>query len=61
MAKSFKKVADKFADDVISGRKVAGKEIILACERYKKDLQREDLELRTNDPDFCINIILSRR
>lgn len=57
MAKSFKKVADKFADDVISGRKVAGKEIILACERYKKDLQREDLELRTNDPDFCINII----
>lgn len=57
MAKSFKKVADKFADDVISGKKVAGKEIILACERYKKDLQREDLELRTNDPDFCINII----
>ena len=57
MAKSFKKVADKFADDVLSGKKVAGKEIILACERYKKDLQREDLELRTNDPDFCINII----
>ena len=57
MAKSFKKVADKFADDVISGKKVAGKEIILACERYKKDLQREDLELRTKDPDFCINII----
>ena len=57
MAKSFKKVADKFADDVISGKKVAGKEIILACERYKKDLQREDLELRTNDPDFCVNII----
>lgn len=57
MAKSFKKVADKFADDVLSGKKVAGKEIILACERYKKDLQREDLELRTKDPDFCINII----
>ena len=57
MAKSFKKVADKFADDVISGKKVAGKEIILACERYKKDLQRDDLELRTKDPDFCINII----
>ena len=57
MAKSFKKVADKFADDVLSGKKVAGKEIILACERYKKDLQRDDLELRTKDPDFCINII----
>jgi phage terminase large subunit-like protein len=57
MAKSFKKVALKFADDVISGKKIAGKEIILACERFKKDLQRDDLELRTTDPDFAINIM----
>ena len=57
MAKSFRKVAEKFADDVLSGKKIAGKEIILACERFKKDLQREDLELRTTDPDFAINIM----
>ena len=57
MATSYKKVAIKFADDVIKGKKIVGKEIILACERFKKDLEREDLELRTTDPDFVINII----
>ena len=57
MAKSFRKVAEKFADDVLSGKKIAGKEIILACERFKNDLKREDLELRTTDPDFAINIM----
>lgn len=57
MAKSFKKVAVQFADDVICGKKIAGKEVTLACERFKKDLEREDLELRTKDPDFAINII----
>lgn len=57
MAEKFKKIADKFANDVISGKKVAGKEIILACKRYKEDLKREDLELRTTDPDFAINIM----
>lgn len=29
----------------------------MACARFKADLSREDLELRTNDPDFVINII----
>lgn len=57
MATSYKKIATKFADDVISGKKITGKEIVLACERFKKDLKRDDLELRTTDPDFVINII----
>ena len=57
MAESFKKTAIKFADEVIKGKKIVGKEIILACERFKKDLEREDLELRTTDPDFVINFI----
>lgn len=56
-AKSYKRIALKFANDVISGKKTAGKEIILACQRFKKDLQRDDLELRTADPNFAINII----
>ena len=57
MATSYKKIAIKFADDVINGKKIVGKEIILACERFKKDLKRDDIELRTTDPDFVINII----
>lgn len=28
-----------------------------ACKRFKKDLEREDLELRPRDPDIAINII----
>jgi len=55
--KQFKEVAIKYADDVISGNIVAGNEVIAACERFKKDLEREDLELRTHDPDLAINIM----
>ena len=55
--KSYKPVADKYADDVIAGTIVAGKEVVAACERYKKDLKREDLELRASDPDTAIKII----
>ena len=57
MAKSYKKVAIQFADDVLSGKRIAGKEISLACERFKKDLKRDNIELRTTDPDFAINIM----
>lgn len=57
MIRSYKPVADQFADDCINGKRIVGKEIIAACERYKKDLQRDDLELRTRDPDLVINIM----
>ena len=57
MAKSFKNVAIQYAEDVVSGKRVAGKEIVLACERFQKDLKRDDIELRTADPDFAINIM----
>lgn len=56
-AKKFKSTAIKYADDVISGKIIAGKEIIKACERFKTDLERDDLELRTKDPDLVINIM----
>jgi len=59
MIKTFKHVADQFADDCISGKRIVGKEIIAACERYKKDLKRDDLEMRTHDPDLVINIMQS--
>jgi len=57
MIRSYKQVADQFADDCISGARIVGKEIIAACERYKQDLKRDDLELRTHDPDLVINIM----
>ena len=57
MAKKYKKIAIKYAEDVISGKKIAGKEIKLACQRFMDDMQRDDLDLRTKDPDFVIGII----
>ena len=57
MAKSYKQVADAFADDCISGKRIVGKEIVAACQRYKNDLKRDDLELRKHDPDLVINIM----
>ena len=55
--KSYKDVALKYAADVVAGRVICGKEILLACIRFNKDLKREDLELREKDPDFVIGII----
>ena len=57
MAKSYAKVALKFAEDVVSGKKIAGKETIQACQRYLDDLKRKDIVLKTADPDLAINII----
>lgn len=56
--KSYKKIVDQYVDDVISGKeKRAGAEIVAACRRYREDMERDDLELRTRDPDIAINII----
>lgn len=57
MIKHFKNVAIKYADDVIDGKIIAGKEIVAACERFKDDLKRDDIELREHDPDLAINIM----
>ena len=57
MAVDYKQVAIEYADDVISGRTIAGRDIIAACKRFKKDLTREDLELRMHDPTLAIGIM----
>ena len=54
---TFKDVALKYAEDVTSGIIIAGAEIVKACERFLKDIERDDLELRTHDPDTAINIM----
>lgn len=50
-------IALQYAEDVASGKKLAGNEIVLACKRFLDDLKREDIELRTRQPDLVISII----
>ena len=57
MANSYFNDVMKYVDAVLSGKKVAGKEIILAAARFKNDLDRDDIELRRKDADFVIGII----
>lgn len=55
--KNYRAIALDYADAVIHGRRKAGKEVILACFRFLHDLKREDLELRTKEPDFVLGIV----
>ena len=57
MAKHFKDVAINYAREVVSGERIAGREIVKACERFMKDMERDDIELRMHDPDLAINIM----
>ena len=56
MAKSYKAVAVQYAEDVVAGKIKAGNNV-RECQRFLDDLKRDDLELRTKDPDFVIGII----
>lgn len=56
-AKDYIAIANKYADDVITGKTIAGKEVVLACKRYKKDLKRKDIELRPRDPNAACSIM----
>lgn len=56
-AKDYVKIAKKYADDVTSGKVLAGREVVLACERFKKDLKRKDIELRPRDPNMACSIM----
>lgn len=57
--RSYKDVAIKYADDVIAGDVIAGADVVAACKRFKDDLNRDDIELRSKEPDIAINIIES--
>ena len=58
MTKNYRQIAIDYATAAVNGKKrKVGKEVILACGRFLADLKREDLELRTHDPDFVIGII----
>lgn len=55
--KSYKKIAIDYANAVIGGEKIAGKEIVAACNRFIADLRRDDLTLHTKEPDFVCSIV----
>lgn len=57
MAKTHQNEVDEYVEEVLTGKKIVGKEVVLACARYKADLQRDDLELRPKEADMTINII----
>lgn len=56
-AKTYKDIALKYADDIVRGRKFAGKEVVMGCQRFLDDLKRDDIELRTKYPDSIISFI----
>jgi len=57
LAKNYLDTAIQYAKAVSTGKKLAGKEVIQAADRFLKDMERDDLELRTRDADFVLNII----
>ena len=56
MIKNYKEVL-KYADDVISGKKIACKENIEACQRFKSDLKNNKYDFNPKDPEFVIGMI----
>ena len=55
--KSYKEVAIQYAQDAIDGTVIIGDDVVAACRRFQEDLERDDLELRTREPDIAISII----
>lgn len=57
MAKQYKKIALKYAEDVVGGKIIQGKEVVLACKRFLDDINSKEFTLNTKEPDFVINVI----
>ena len=56
-AKDYVQIAKKYAREISTGKKVAGAEVIMACKRFLADLKREDIELRSRDPNAACSIM----
>ena len=56
-AKTYKQIALQYVDDVLAGKKIVGKEVLLACARFRRDLKDPRFELHTKEPDLVIGII----
>lgn len=51
------KVVMEYVDSIISGKKIACKEIIQACNRFKQDLENPKYDFKARDPELVIQII----
>lgn len=47
----------EYAENVVSGKKVAGREIVQGCKRFLDDLKNPDYEFNPKDAEFVIGII----
>ena len=56
-AKDYIKIATEYAEDVASGKRIEGAEVVMACKRYLADLERDDIELRPRDPNAACAIM----
>lgn len=56
-AKHYKDVAITYAHNVVDRQIIIGEDVVHACQRFLRDLKRDDIELRMHDPDLIINII----
>lgn len=50
-------IVQQYVQEIVSGQKICGKEILLACLRFNKDLQNPKYDFRTRDAEFVIRII----
>lgn len=57
MAKTHIQDVENYVEGVLNGKLIVGEEVILACARYKADLQREEFELIPKEADKAINIM----
>ena len=49
--------AIRYAREITEGRRKANEDRVLACRRFLKDLDRDDLDFRSDDFDFVIDLI----
>lgn len=56
-AKRYADRAVQYANDVADGKIIAGADVINACKRFLDDLKRNDIEMRTEQPDAACAIM----
>jgi len=56
-AKDYIGIAREYAEQVVTGKKIAGKEVQQAGQRFLNDLERDDIELRPRDPNMVCSIM----
>ena len=56
-AKDYEHVAKQYAEDTVSGRRIEGTDIVMACQRYLDDLARPDLKLNTKTANAVCSIM----